>query len=147
MLLALEIPDYESKGLGWGGNLPDVSPPVTEDTNNVEFLRNFNLLERLAIDAKMRGIHLLLFNCPQSPAYKTTAYAGRYGPTWSRYSWLLGKIQRMEQGNDHFHFYDAHLNGNHDYMDSSAMNCDHLAISGLRKLGTRLDSVVTKILQ
>ena len=143
----LEIPDYESNGLGWGGNLPDVSPPATEDTNNVEFIRNFNLLELLAIDAKMRGIHLLLFNCPQSPAYKTTAYAGRYGPTWSRYSWLLGKIQRMEKGNDHFHFYDAHLNGNHDYTDSSAMNCDHLAISGLRKLGTRLDSVVTKILQ
>jgi len=142
---AVVIPDVDYVGGGWGGTSPDLDPTPTEDSTLPEFTRNMAVMDSLAELLGQRGIHLLLVNCPQSPAYRSTIYAGRYGPTWPMYHAILARFRGLETRNRHFHFYDAHQDGNHGYAEDEAANCDHLAIRGSRKLGHRLDSILTVI--
>lgn len=132
-------------GAGWGG-VVDLHPASREDSTLPEFTANMASVEALAATLARLGIHLVMINAPQSPAYRKTVYAGRYGPTWPAYHAILERFRDLESRNPYFHLYDAYLDGMHDYVEEEAGNWDHLAIRGSQKLGRRLDSLFTAIL-
>ncbi len=141
-LLMRPSPD-QFTGAGWGASNPDINPLPNEDTLDPEFTRNMALMDDIIARVTQRGVHVLVVNNPQSPGYATTPYAGRYGPTWPSYHALIQKFRSREKANPFFHFYDAHLDGKHDYAENEAGNWDHLIGRGYTKLGLRLDSVIS----
>jgi hypothetical protein len=87
-------------------------------------------------------LHLLLVKFPEHPGYKALGIASRHGPSSATYNELVAWYRRLEQVNPYFHFYDANMNGDHDYTNDEAYDCDHLNYVGRRKMSARLDSVI-----
>jgi uncharacterized protein (TIGR02171 family) len=131
---------------GWGGPNPPVRATTwTADTVTCqENLAQFDSLGRELAD---KGIHLLLITMPQSPYYRKINYFGRYGATLQASSDIIARLRKIEQENNFFHLYDAHLNGLHDYKDVDAADCNHLSITGAHKFTKRLDSLINVILK
>jgi len=103
---------------------------------------NLSLLAQLADTLAAHDVHLLMVRTPENPAYGATGMASRYGPSDSTYNLLVQWMQAREAANTHFHFYDAHQDGAHDYTDLDAMDTNHLSPAGALKLGTRVDSLL-----
>ncbi len=103
-------------------------------------------LRALADSAASRGIHVLAVNFPQHPDYRNSDFVGRLGPSWATYAQIVAWIGSLASENSYFHFYDAHANGQHDYQDSEALDCNHLGYTGAAKLSARVDSVLQVIL-
>lgn len=139
-------PVYSAPGAGWGGPNPDLNISPYEDTLDPEFTENMRLMDDLIQTVTNRGVHVVLLNSPQSPYYAQTPYAGRYGPSWNMYHIFVQKFRDRERSNHFFHFYDAHLDGHHDFVDDDAGNWDHLGANGLNKLSKRLDSLLLQVL-
>jgi hypothetical protein len=51
----------------------------------------------------------------------------------------------MEKTNPYFHFYNANLNGNHDYTGEEAQDGNHLCPPGAQKLTARVDSLIQSL--
>ena len=90
-----------------------------------------------------KGIRLLLVNFPVNPAYRNTAYAEEYGPKWAIYDSLVTKMKSLEAVYPNYRFYDANLDGGHDYTSAEAYDDTHLSYLGAEKLTPRVDSVIT----
>lgn len=103
---------------------------------------NLTLLAEFADTLAARGVHLLVVRTPENPLYGATGMAGRYGPSDSTYNLLAQWMLAHESASAHFHFYDAHQDGAHDYTDQDAMDANHLSPAGARKLGARVDSLL-----
>ena len=103
-------------------------------------------IKTLADSASAHGVHVLMVNFPQHPDYKNSSLVGRLGPTWTTYSEIVSWLQSLETQNSYFHFYDAHQNGQHDYQDTEAFDCNHLGYTGAVKLSARVDSVLALVL-
>lgn len=129
----------------WGTVAEYAAPPV-EDVRSAEFESNWADLEAMVDSCAARGIHLVLVNFPQAPVYATSPVMGKYGPTWASWRTIRTRLRAMEAAKPLMHFYDANLDGGHDYPDSAAINADHLSVVGARILTSRLDSVLTSIL-
>jgi hypothetical protein len=108
--------------------------------------KSLRLLNALADSAAAKGVHILVVSFPQCPDYKATQQIGRLGPSWTTYTQIETWLKNLENSNNYFHFYDAHMNGNHDYTASDAYDCNHLSFSGAVKLSTRIDSVIQTFL-
>jgi uncharacterized protein (TIGR02171 family) len=150
-----DIPSMDTLGLhrvicaNWGGADPDL--PVTEQLNwtvaDATYKSNFDRIKEVARMLTNKGIHFLLYIAPQSPQYRTTGSYGLYGPNRETGKAVVAQIKALQ---DSFpfsvHFYDANLDGYHDYVDSEAFNFDHLCPAGARKFSVRIDSVMHAIL-
>jgi formylglycine-generating enzyme required for sulfatase activity len=138
-------PDFFSTGFtiqkasnGWGPTLID---GTDYDFENDTIQRNFSIFKTLADTLASHGIHLLVIEFPESPAYKQTSMIGRLGPSRTTYAKIVSWLRAIEQANPYFHFYDANMDGNHDYSDAEALDCNHLGYLGARKLSMRIDSL------
>jgi uncharacterized protein (TIGR02171 family) len=139
---------YPSTCANWGGPTPDEEGSLTWDTTDEVYTANFNKIKVLAQELALRKIHFLLYLTPESPYYKTTGYYGRYGPSRQTGEAIVSQLKSLQDSiPGYFHFYDANLEGNHDYADSEAINFDHLCPAGARKFSGRLDSMVHVILK
>jgi len=140
--------DHGSLCKGWGGSSPDLSGGGTAwSTDDPQYQINTAILKEVAGTLFQRKIHFLLYITPESPYYKNTISYGRYGPSWATAESVITTIRAWEDTfPGYFHFYDAYRDGNHDYADSEASDCEHLCTVGARKFSRRLDSVVTAIL-
>jgi hypothetical protein len=123
----------------WGGTTPLIEGMDFAYSSTV--LANLELFKTMSDSLKKRGIHLLVINYPESPAYKTTTMIGRLGPSRITYAQIAAQLRTYEASNTYFHFYDANMDGNHDYADSEALDYNHLNYRGARKLSTRIDSL------
>ena len=139
-------PDFYSTGFtiqkasnGWGPALTDGSDYVFE---NDTIQRNLSIFKTLADTLALHGIHLLVIEFPENPAYKQTALIGRLGPSRTTYVKIVTWLRSIEQENPYFHFYDANMNGDHDYADAEAFDCNHLGYLGAKKLSMRVDSLI-----
>ncbi|QQS06202.1 MAG: SUMF1/EgtB/PvdO family nonheme iron enzyme [Fibrobacterota bacterium] len=141
--LSLDPVPIGVSGPGWGAANLDINPLASEDTLDPEFSANLAIMDGIIARVTQRGIHVLVVNNPQSPGYANSPFAGRYGPTWPAYHALIQRFRAREKANPFFHFYDAHLDGHHDYADQEAGNWDHLIGKGYMKLGFRIDSIVS----
>jgi hypothetical protein len=127
---------------GWGGSAPDCQGRIDWTVSDTVYQKNFNQIRNLALDLAAMKIHFLMVSYPESPAYRNTAYFGRLGPSWATGEAVMEQFKSLEAGNPYFHFYDAYRNGEHDYSDAEAGNCNHLCTAGAAKLTTRLDSLM-----
>jgi hypothetical protein len=134
-----ENPGYD--GAGWGQPSVDRADYDWSDT----FVQaSLSELGSLADSAASHGVHLLIVNMPENPKYATeTAMIGRYGPSRETYGKLVAWINALMLRNRFVHFHDANNNGNHDYSDSEALDCNHLNSRGAVKFTRRVDSLVT----
>jgi formylglycine-generating enzyme required for sulfatase activity len=101
-----------------------------------------SLVKMLADSAARRGIHVLVVYLPESPGYLTDAMVGRLGPSHATYRQVRDWLRALEASNAYFHYYDAHNEGDHDYTDADAMDCQHLSNIGALKMSARIDSVL-----
>jgi uncharacterized protein (TIGR02171 family) len=131
---------------GWGGAVPDLGGRIDWITSDQNYIDNFNTIAQLAAELATLKIHFLMINFPESPAYKNTDHYGRDGPSWATGKAVMQQFESLENGNPYFHFYDAYLDGNHDYTDEDASNWNHLCSVGAAKLSARLDSLIQTIL-
>jgi uncharacterized repeat protein (TIGR02543 family) len=103
---------------------------------------NLAAFHSLADSAAARNVHVLAVNFPESPAYRDTNVIGRLGPSRTTYQLIVQWLRDLEASNTYFHFYDANNDGNHDYTDAEALDCNHLNSLGARKLSARVDSLL-----
>jgi len=140
--------DHGAQCSGWGGSSPDLSGGGTGwSTDDPQYQTNFAILKDVARLLYANKVHFLLYITPESPYYKNTDSYARYGPSWPTEEAVVARIKALQDTfPGYFHFYDANLDGNHDYADSEASDCEHLCPVGAQKLSRRMDSVVTFIL-
>jgi formylglycine-generating enzyme required for sulfatase activity len=127
-------------GNGWGTPEYDGGDFAMSDATIQQYLA---LFRSLADSLAVHGVHFLLVKFPEHPDYKATGFVSRYGPGYATYNQLVAWYRELEKQNPYFHFYDANMNGNHDYTSAEALNCNHLNDFGRHKLSVRLDSVMT----
>jgi hypothetical protein len=130
------------RAAGWGGPNPTATPPVSEDLTREPFLSNWTDLVQTVEICEQIGVHVVLVNFPQAPGFRSTAYMGKYGPTWATWKEISRRLVALQASHPYLHFYDANLDGNHDYVDSQAINSDHLSHAGAVVLTGRLDSML-----
>jgi formylglycine-generating enzyme required for sulfatase activity len=130
-------------GNGWGTALYDGGDYTISDPRVQTYM---SLMQALSDTLANRGIHLLLVKFPEHPDYKKTGYVSRYGPTYATYNQLVDWLRELEKTNLFFHFYDANMNGDHDYTDAEAGDCNHLNVYGRKKISPRIDSVISSFL-
>jgi len=106
------------------------------------YLSNIQKLNGLIDDLAKKNIKLLLVNFPVNPKYRETPYAETYGPRWSVFKELADTLKGLERNHANYRFYDANLNGFHDYESSDAWDDGHLASQGAVKLTRRIDSLL-----
>jgi len=129
---------------GWGSASPAMLDETGGRSETDPVLRHsMDSLQSLASMLSARGIQTILVAFPQSPGYRNTPLSGRYGPTWSAYRSIKAEIQNWQIPG--FHFYDAYLDGQHDYTDAEAQNWDHLSFAGATKFSHRLDSLIASL--
>jgi uncharacterized protein (TIGR02171 family) len=141
--------DRSTTCVGWGGGNPDLPAPeaLILTTDNPLYKKNFTLFTELIRALAGRKIHFLFYITPESPFYKNTASFGLYGPGWETGKAVVKQIVSLQDSFPGYaHFYDAYLNGNHDYTDEEAANFDHLCPAGAKKLSIRIDSLINVIL-
>jgi len=138
-------PISDDTGNGWGGDKPDVYAAISEDTNQVLYQETMTLMEQLIKDLSSRRIHLILLHTPENPSFSTMPSAGVWGPSWASFHRIVDRVRGWEKSNTYVHLYDANLDGMHDYSNADAINANHLSPSGVKKLGLRLDSIITDI--
>jgi hypothetical protein len=131
---------------GWGGAVPDMGGRIDWTITDQNYIDNFNTIAQVASELAALKIHFLMINFPESPAYKNTDHYARMGPSWATGKAVMEQFKSLGNGNPYFHFYDAYLDGNHDYTDEDAANWNHLCTVGATKLSSRLDSLIQRIL-
>jgi len=127
---------------GWGSESPPAYPPAVESFDGEPFLSNWTDLEATIAMCEQRRIHVILVNFPQNPNYKNTPYMGKYGPTWATWRKLSAMLVDLQASHPYLHYYDANMDGGHDYASSSFTNEDHLGRLGAAILSGRLDSLI-----
>ncbi len=135
---------YLDQGTGWGAPAYDGGDYSIGDPQVQTYL---SLLATFTDTLGGRGIHFLLVKFPENPAYKSIGYVSRYGPSYQTYEQLVAWFRAREQANSYFHFYDANMDGSHDYADSEAHDSNHLNALGRAKMSGRLDSVISTFLK
>lgn len=131
---------------GWGADLSndwDQYLPVHPDTSAVLFKRNMAVFERILNDLESRGVKVLVVGYPMSPLYRTTKWPGRHEPEWDLYHLILSLVKGLQSNHTNMRFYDAHMDGLHDYTNADAYDGDHLSIPGALKLSARIDSILS----
>jgi hypothetical protein len=131
----------------WGSKTPSCEGSVTWTVNDTNFKQNIETIKELADTLRLRGIHWVMVNCPNSPYYNTTPAYGLYGPSWATARDILSQLRQIESTNPFFHLYDADMDGNHDYTDDDAFDENHLCDKGAQKLTARIDSLLHIILK
>jgi len=138
-------PVQDIPGPGWGGDTPIMMTPINEDTTQAIYQNGMAILEGLTEYLSGRGIHLIILHCPENPAYANFPLAGYWGPSWPMFYAIKNRVEAWTKKNRYVHFYDANLDGRHDYSNDEFGNENHLAWRGGNKLAFRLDSLMSKI--
>jgi uncharacterized protein (TIGR02171 family) len=130
------------------GNWGAVPPPVYKRGSGVlpaPFVEeNLEKLRHLALSADSQGILFVMALFPQSPGYKSTSYYGKSGPTWEAGRSIVASMKQICSQIARCRFYDANLEGDHDYDSTMAVNEDHLSTAGALVLSRRLDSALVR---
>ncbi len=135
---------YPCECSGWD-NPPAFFDTLTWSVNGPLCQKNLSEISSIADTLGSHGITWIVINFPVDPAYKNTSVCGPTGPVWQTEHDLFQILSADTSTNKFFHFYDANLDGNHDYGDSDAYldgNSDHLCSVGAEKLTGRVDSII-----
>ncbi len=136
---------HASECKSWGAPV-QVAGADDWTTADTQYVRRLGEMTAVADSLAARQIHWLVVAFPVAIAYRVTPYYGRYGPTRVVADSIVADMRRLEVANPFFHFYDANMNGYHDYPPSEAFDDDHLCHVGAAKLTARIDSVLQTVL-
>jgi uncharacterized protein (TIGR02171 family) len=136
---------YANPAFGWGPNPPEIKQEWDWNMNQ-NVLDNIDMIHDIVLDLKERSIHFVGILFPQSPYFQNTSVYGIDGPSTVAAQQIIDLLKEIEKKNDHFHVYDAHLMGNHDYTDSMAFDNCHLSEKGGYKFSERFNVLIDSIL-
>lgn len=149
---SLDDHSWDSSGMrtwyckGWGDTIPDTTYARHWTINDSGYQAQFLELVRMIQETSARNIHLLVINFPESPYYKNASYYTRFGPGWETGREVIAQIKALERMYPYFHFYDANLDGNHDYTYDDAADYDRLCPQGAAKLSGRISTLIDSII-
>ena len=130
---------------GWGDSIAPCIDNQAWTIDDIPAKRNIQTIIMIADSLRQRGVHWIVIDFPVSPYYKNTPYYSLRGPLWQTAIDIQKKLSELEQINPYFHFYNANMNGNHDYSSDEAQDENHLCTSGGEKLTARVDSLIHTI--
>jgi uncharacterized protein (TIGR02171 family) len=130
----------------WGGDPPPIWETPLWDTTDENYKKNMSTIRMLTDTLRNRGVHFLVINFPISPYYKNTGYYSWAGPSRNTAHEIISVMERLDTTNAFLHFYDANMDGDHDYGNDEAANEAHLSELGAVKLTGRVDSLIHSIL-
>jgi uncharacterized protein (TIGR02171 family) len=130
----------------WGGTPVKFVACSTWTTADSNYRKNLATITMIADTLRSRKIHWIMVNYPVSPYYRGTDYYSLYGPSWQTAEDILQQMRNIQASNPYFHLYDANMDGNHDYGDEDARDCDHLCDVGAEKFTPRLNAIIDSIL-
>ncbi|HNY29947.1 MAG TPA: SUMF1/EgtB/PvdO family nonheme iron enzyme [Fibrobacteria bacterium] len=134
--------DWQRGSRGWGGTPPSLL--IDEQTDQASALEgNLALLRDLAGTLESRGVMLVVVNFPESPNYRTTPYAGFYGPTWNQYRVVMDSVKKVVGEFPNARLFDAYNEGLHNFDYLDFWDESHLSHQGGIKLSSRIDSAIT----
>jgi uncharacterized protein (TIGR02171 family) len=131
---------------GWGDSTPQCVLPQAWTVHDDAATQNIKSIEMMADSLRHKNVHWIMIDFPVSPHYKNTAYYSLWGPQWQTALDIQQKLLELEKSNPYFHFYNANMNGNHDYTEAEAQDENHLCSIGAQKLGNRVDSLIHTII-
>jgi uncharacterized protein (TIGR02171 family) len=131
---------------GWGDSIAPCIDNNAWTIDDIPAKRNIETIVAMADSLRQRGVHWIVIDFPISPHYKNTPYYSLRGPLWKTALDIQKKLSELEQANPYFHFYNANMNGNHDYADNEAQDENHLCTMGSKKFTVRVDSLITAII-
>jgi hypothetical protein len=156
----LPIP-FVSQYMGYSGNPcnnwgPDPAPYsmvnclginiLAWDTTDTYYQQNLRTIIKLADTLRSRDVHWILINFPVSPLYKHCVAYSIAGPSWPTAHEIIQNLRELELSNKFFHFYDANMDGDHDYTSEEFSDENHLSSCGAEKLSARLNTLIDSIL-
>jgi uncharacterized protein (TIGR02171 family) len=130
----------------WGKNPPLILGGQELTAADTALPGQWALLRRMVKLLEERRIALVITLMPESPHYAQTESFGKYGPKREVAAVLVDSIRAICEASPICAVYDANLGGGHDYVDSEAINEDHLATTGALRFTPRLDSVFSEVL-
>lgn len=107
---------------------------------SLDFQRNLNRFVNLILDARARGIFVIVSVLPQNPDFSKTGVFGVYGPRRSYAIELIEAIKSLDVV-----LFDENKFGLHDYTPNMAYNADHLSATGAKQFTHRLDSLLATL--
>jgi hypothetical protein len=128
--------------IGWGADPPVNYLQGSGSLTDPSLLENLNTLMSLSYDVSDRGIFFLMVLFPESPKYLNTPYYAKHGPSRAAGRTLVDTIRVLCGRIPRCRFYDANLDGKHDFDSTDFSDEDHLNPMGADKLSRRLDSVI-----
>jgi hypothetical protein len=131
---------------GWGDTIPETMFARNWTINDSSYQARFSALIRMIEETSARNIHLLVINFSESPYYKNTSCYTRLGPDWATGRAVIAQLKALERVYPFFHFYDANLDGNHDYTYEDATTFDRLCPHGAAKLTGRINVLIDSII-
>jgi hypothetical protein len=147
LYLGFCYPPSTPPGPGWGADPPPVNSTLIKwTTSDTFYQQNLATIIMLADTLRSRGIHWFMINCPVSPNYRNTEGYSLAGPSWTTAGSIIQDMLGIERSNTFFHFYDANMDGNHDYGPEEGGDEYHLNGQGAAKLSGRLNTLIDSIL-
>ncbi|MBN2036258.1 MAG: TIGR02171 family protein [Chitinispirillaceae bacterium] len=137
---------FRREPYGWGASPPPFYGSLAWSFEDTNCQNNLATIQTIADTLRTRGIHWLMVNFPVHPYFKNDTAYSPWGPNWETALKVIGAVRAIDSTNAFFHFYDANMNGNHDYGNEDACDENHLSYIGAAKLSTRLDSIIHTII-
>ena len=131
---------------GWGDSLPPCNVAQTWNIRDSSAIKNIETIAVIADSLRRNGVHWIVIDFPISPHYKNTPCYSLDGPLWQTALDVQQKITDIEKANPFFHFYNANMNGNHDYSDDDALDMNHLCTEGAKRFTVRVDSLIHAVI-
>ena len=131
---------------GWGDTVPDQAFARNWTVNDSGYKAQFSAIVEIIENLSLRHVHLLMINFPESPYYRNTSYFTRFGPGWETGRAVIAQLKALDDMYPYFHFYDAYLEGNHDYTNGEATSYDRLCPVGAAKLTGRVKRLIDSVL-
>jgi len=131
---------------GYGPTPPPILGDTTLSTEQENYRKNMAMLLEVVRLCSLRNIKVLLVNFPTHPGYATSAAYGPLAPSQATAKAMLSEITAEAANNNFLTFYDAHVNGAHDYTEFEFYDYLHLCTEGAKKLSSHVDSILHQII-
>ncbi|MGA2508480.1 MAG: SGNH/GDSL hydrolase family protein, partial [Chitinispirillaceae bacterium] len=132
----------DAPSFGWGTDLPCAGQFTVSDS---ACQQNLAAIHRVADTLRSKGVHWIIVDFPFTPLFRgTDCYESV--PRQTAYD-IIQNLRQLEASNDFFHYYDAYLDGNNDYVWDDFWNWSHLSAQGAAKISKRINTLMDSILR
>lgn len=127
----------------WGNPEVDIDSILPGEKT---FLANaMNALVDIVKEAGKRDVMVIGMIFPINPSYQKTGAFGRYGLRRSVAKKLIEDFENLSKEHSNFILMDENKMGNHDYVDSMAVDTDHLCENGVSQISSRLNKLLLEL--